>query len=145
MKDIIKNKVRTYLTENGKQKNNLVGGVLIKCSKTNKLLLLLRNDGNKEEKWSFVTGGIDSGESVLDGLKREVSEEIGVDPDIIKYKFIDTFDIDNNKVLHYYEGLVDEEFEAKINFEHHEYGWFGIDDLPSPLFKGTKEKINNHG
>lgn len=142
MKDIIRGLVRGYLKENTDNKElGLVGGVLIKCTKTDKVLLLLRNDGAIEEKWSFVTGGIDDGETILEGLKREVSEEIGIDPEIITYKFIGKENIPN-KLFHYYEGTVSEEFEPKINEEHHDFGWFSKDELPTPLFKGTKEKID---
>lgn len=140
MKSVIKNKVREFLNEN--EKIESVGGVLIKSTETDKVLLLLRNDGREEELWSFVTGGIEEGESVLEGLKREITEEIGIDPNIIEYKFIEEVKISKTKVLHYYEGLTNSEFKAILNDEHHEYGWFSKDDLPSPLYTGVKEKIN---
>lgn len=140
MKSVIRNKVREFLTENNE--TELVAGVLIKSKDTEKVLLLLRNDGRKEELWSFLTGGIEKDESVLEGLKREIVEEINIDPEVIDFKFIEEIKISKNKVLHYYEGLTNSEFKVILNDEHHEYGWFGEDELPSPLYPNTKEKID---
>ena len=50
---------------------------------------------------------------------------------------------DKNIEFHYYEGLTYKEFIPKLNSENTDWGWFGNDDLPSPLYKGMKEKIEN--
>ena len=141
-KKVIKKIVRNFLNENVKEVR-IIAGVLIKCSDTGRVLLLERNDGNKKELWSFITGGVENNETVLEGLKREVNEEIGIDPEIIEYKFIDKIEIPKkNKVLHYYEGFTKSEFKPILNDEHHDWGWFDKDDTPSPLFPKTQEKID---
>jgi 8-oxo-dGTP pyrophosphatase MutT (NUDIX family) len=118
-------------------------GVLIKCLPTKKVLLLLRSNlCTFPQTWSLVSGGIEKGEDVFDGLKREVNEEIGIDPNYIIYKYIEEEhkgDLD----FYYYEGYVGKEFKPRINEEHLDYIWCDLDSLPSPLFPGVLEKIKN--
>lgn len=146
MKKMIKEKVKAFLNENKKTKSTReVAGVLIKCSKTNRFLLLERNDGKKNERWSMITGGVDKGETIIEGLKREVNEEIGINPELIKYKFIKVIPMPKkNKTLHYYQGLTSTEFKPILNKEHHDWGWFSVDELPSPLYPNTQEKIDDY-
>ena len=139
----IRNKVRMALTE-GKAKK-IVAGVLVKSEDTDNILLLLRsNEGRNGNTWNLVAGGIESGESVLEGLKREVKEEMDINPDIITYNFIKKIDIpEENMVFHYYEGFTNSEFIPTLDHENTDYGWFGKDELPSPLFPKIITKINN--
>lgn len=50
--------------------------------KENKLLVVKEQD---DEWWSIPGGGIDYGETVAQALRREVSEELGVDPQTVHY------------------------------------------------------------
>jgi len=119
-----------------------VGGVLVKCSKTDKILLLLRND--KKPTWSLVSGHIEKGETIIEGLKREVNEEMSIDPDIIDYKFIRTEHIkEKNLDFHYYEGLTSSEFTPTLDNENLEWNWYDKESLPTPLFKGMEDKIKD--
>lgn len=137
--------MRLYLKEemeiNPKPKK-IVGGVLIKCTKTNRVFLLLRND--RKPTWALVSGGIDVGENVLEGLKRELYEECFIKSDNIKFNFIGTEQIvEKNMVFHYYEGFTETEFKPILDHENLNASWFSLDKLPSPLYKGLKEKILN--
>jgi 8-oxo-dGTP pyrophosphatase MutT (NUDIX family) len=118
-------------------------GVLVKCLPTNKVLLLLRSDICTYPKtWSLISGGIDGDEEIFDGLRREVGEEIGIDPNYIIYRYQNEEsqkDID----FYYYEGYVGKEFRPRINEEHLDYVWCDLDSLPTPLFPGLLEKIKN--
>lgn len=117
-------------------------GVLIKCDKTDKIFLMLRND--KRPTWSLVSGGLENGEEPIDCLKREVSEELSIDPNIINYKKVGVEDIPSkNLTFHYYEGLTSNEFIPKLDHENLEWGWFEKDNLPSPLYTGMEQKIKN--
>jgi 8-oxo-dGTP pyrophosphatase MutT (NUDIX family) len=134
----IKERLTNSLMELDEKK--IVGGVLIKCIKTNNVFLLLRND--KSPSWALVSGGIDKGEPVLDGLKREVHEELFINPNDIEFKFIGVEQVPNkNMEFHYFEGLTTSEFKPILDHENLNYGWFSKDKLPSPLFKGLDEKI----
>lgn len=120
--------------------NKVIGGVLIKSLKTNKVFLVYRND--KTPIWSLVSGTINKGESVLDGLKREINEELSINPDIITFKFnkIEIF-LDKKHEFHYYEGFVDNEFNPILDEENITSTWITLDSVPSPLFSGLLEKI----
>lgn len=50
-----------------------------------------RHDGSESTYWATPGGGLDSGESLHDGLTREFVEEIGVTPKIGRVLFIQQF------------------------------------------------------
>lgn len=140
----IKLKLRKLLMEQVKPK--VAAGVLIKCTETNRVLLLQRNENGGEYHgvWSVMSGGIEEGETVLDGLKREVNEEMSINPNIIKYKFIDK-EASPKKTMdfYYYEGFTNSEFIPKLDHENLDYGWFSEDDIPSPLYPNMESKLEN--
>jgi ADP-ribose pyrophosphatase YjhB (NUDIX family) len=43
-------------------------------------LLLCRHEKRGREAWLLPGGGVHSGESLLDALEREITEEVGIDP-----------------------------------------------------------------
>lgn len=139
MKIMIKNLLRETL-ENAD--NKIAVGLLIKCSQTNNIFLLLRNDN--KPRWSLMSGGIDDGESPLNGLIREIKEELSIDASIIDIKHIRIEVYPEKKLdFHYYEGLTNEEFIPTLDNENLNWGWFDKKDLPTPLFKGLAERIQN--
>lgn len=122
-------------------KMNEAAGVLIKCEKTNNLFMLLRND--KTPSWSMVSGGLEKGEGVIEGLKREIKEELSIDPNIISLKFMyNETSPKNNLIFHYFQGLTSEEFTPKLDNENLDWGWFSKNNLPSPLYYKMQEKID---
>jgi 8-oxo-dGTP pyrophosphatase MutT (NUDIX family) len=123
----------------------LAAGVLVKSNITNKVLLLLRNDeGDVINTWGLVSGGIDEGEDILTGLKREVTEEMQVNPDIIDYNYIHCDEVSEKDVIfHYYEGYSDVEFTPTLDYENLAWGWFDKDNLPEPLYPGILNKIKD--
>lgn len=136
IKDYIKNRLNTHLLNNKK----IVGGVLVKCMSTDRVLLLLRND--PKPIWSMVTGKIEEDEELLEGLKREFVEELSMSPNLVKFNFIRT-EVDKNVIFNYYEGFCEKEFKPILDYENITYGWFDIDNLPKPLYKGLFDKIKN--
>lgn len=118
-------------------------GVLIKCLPTKTVLLVLRNDTSPHpNEWSLVSGTIENNEKVFDGLKREVKEELGIDPNYIIYKHIKE-EKDKDLTFYYFEGYVGKEFTPRLNEEHTEYIWCDLNSLPSPLYPGLYKKIKN--
>lgn len=140
MKEIIRGKIHENLMNiNGIKK---ASGVLIKATETNRVLLLLRNDyPYAPNTWSMVSGTIETGESSLEGLKREVNEELSIDPNIITYRFMGSELLYNKISFTWYEGLTHKEFIPKLDEENLDYGWFDINNLPEPLYPGTLDKI----
>lgn len=139
-KKIIREKLIQGLMENEIKPLKINAGVLIKCMKTGNVLLLLRND--PVPTWALVSGGIQNGEDELKGLKREIYEEMFVNPDTINYQFkrVEKFP-ERNMEFHYYEGFTMSEFKPILDEENLNYGWFSKKHLPSPLFRGLAEKI----
>lgn len=89
-----------------------------------------------------MSGTMDEGESQMKALKREIVEELKINPDIIQYKKDKTEYIpEKNRTFNYFEGFVNEEFKPELNSENLNYGWFDKHDLPSPMYQGLKEKI----
>ena len=113
---------------------NKYGGVLLICKKSNKFLLLKRSPKSTYAKsWAIVSGGIEKGEDVLEGIKRELWEETQIKSDGIRFEF---FEHQNNLIPYFdfYIGYCDKEYECKLNDETQEYGWFNLNNLPKPLF-----------
>jgi 8-oxo-dGTP pyrophosphatase MutT (NUDIX family) len=118
-------------------------GALVYAKSTNRYLFLLRNKTRHAGAWGIVGGKIDPGETVIQGLVREIREEIG--QNFVQKKFIplETFTADNRKFV-YYTFLVslDEEFVPMLNSEHRGYCWVELDDYPKPLHPGLWRSFN---
>lgn len=115
-------------------------GVLIIARNTGRMLLLLRSEFcDAPLTWSMLAGHLKDGEDILVGLKREVEEEVGINPDIIDYYFINR---ESEGKFNYFIGFTDSEFKCKLDNENLNYGWFSKDNLPTPLYPGFILKIN---
>lgn len=112
-------------------------GALVYSVSTNRYLFLLRNT-KQSGTWGLVGGKIEAGESVVDALLREMSEEIGgiiKDPKFIP---IEKFTSDNGKfVYHTFVCPVDSEFVPELNVEHRGHCWVMVEDHPKPLHPGV--------
>lgn len=139
-KQFIKERLETKLKE--LETKTITAGVLIKCTTTDNIFLVLRN--SQPPVWALVSGGIDTNENIINGLKREIQEELFVKPNNIEFKFIRVEQIpEKNREFHYYEGFVDKQFKPILDHENLNFGWFSKNHLPSPLYKGLLEKIKN--
>ena len=115
-------------------------GVLLKCVTTGNVLLLLRND--PQPTWALISGGVEEGEEVLDGLKREIVEETKINPNEIKFEFNRIEDMPGkDKEFYYYEGFCRNEFTPTLDHENLDYKWCNLDNLPTPLYNGIIHKI----
>lgn len=118
-------------------------GALIYAKSTNRYLFLLRNKTKHAGSWGIVGGKIEHGETIQQGLIREINEEIGIDFANKKFIPIETFTADNRKFV-YYTFLVgiNEEFVPHLNDEHRGYCWVKLDDHPKPLHPGLWRNFN---
>lgn len=118
-------------------------GTLVYARNTNRYLFLLRNKHRQQGFWGIVGGKIDEGETVIQGLVREIQEEIGVDYSAKKFIPLETFTADNDKFVYYtFVVSVDEEFVPKLNDEHRGYCWVELKDHPKPLHPGLWRSFN---
>ena len=138
------------------QPTETVVGLLIKCRRTGRILLVQRNDRNRY--WSLLSGGQDETDTDdIHTIKREMQEELRMkDADSVEIiKVRDEIVAGGKRLFRYYEGFVDEEFSVILDDENLSWGWFdpkGISrvngesnafGLPSRLYPGLEEKIQN--
>lgn len=123
-----------------KKKKQAVG-MLIICRSTNRLFLLQRSSAaGHSHLWALLSGGLEQGEVPLQGLAREVKEEININPSIIDFHLVKKETTHRND-FYYYIGFTNSEFIPKLDFENEDWGWFDGDNLPKPLYPGLKDKI----
>jgi 8-oxo-dGTP pyrophosphatase MutT (NUDIX family) len=111
-------------------------GIVIIAKDTNRFLLLHRS--TKPIVWSVLSGTMeDTEKEPIETLKREIKEEIRINPDFIddiqklgEEKFGKT-------LFHIFVGFVDSEFDIPNikKDENDKYGWFDEENLPNPIHK----------
>lgn len=135
MSKLIKNLLNEALT--GRKRHV---GVLIKASDTGRFLLLKRAGDPHKGTFSLLSGGLNPDEEPLEGLKREVGEEISQNPNIFNYKYINK-EISDKAEFYYYIGTVKNEFIPKLDFENTSFIWTKKNELPQPLYPNLDKKI----
>lgn len=133
--------------ENGdlSSKDRIVcSGALFFAKSTGKILLLQKARGKHQGTWGLVGGTNEQLETPWEGLQREIKEEIGSIPKILKTIPLETF-VSNDSVFHFHTYLcvIDNEFIPKLSNEHNGYAWSTIDYAPKPLHQGLKNSFNN--
>lgn len=130
-------------------------GILIIAKDTNNFLLLHRVE--KPITWSILTGKMDvKGETPLQTVKREIEEEINLDPNKIK-NIQEIGIVTDTKIFHVFIGFVDKEFTPNLKLdENDDFMWANKKSIPSPMHKrwaktfqlvkpylNLKESVNN--
>lgn len=122
-------------------------GIFFYSKETDSFLYLLRADTNS---WSMPGGTIESGETLLDGLKRECIEELNVNIDSLKLIPIQKF-VNHDFSYHTFFCAIETEFLPTLNSEHIGYAWVKSNSYPKPLHPGlfstvklelVQEKLN---
>lgn len=119
-------------------------GALFYAKSTRRFLLLQKATGKHQGTWGLVGGTNLQNENPWQGLQREVQEEIGSFPQIIKTIPLETF-VSNDKVFnfHTYLCVIDDEFVPVLSTEHCAWAWSTIDWAPKPLHQGLRNSFNN--
>ena len=131
--------------ENSTVKDQIVcSGALIYAKSTRRFLLLQKAQGKHMGTWGLVGGTNLQNENPWQGLQREIAEEIGPIPAVIKTIPLETF-VSNDKVFnfHTYLCVVKEEFIPVLSDEHIAYAWATIDYAPKPLHQGLRTSFGN--
>lgn len=108
---------------------------VIWCRQTERVLFILRSDlVNDPLKWCFPGGHVEQGETVLEGLYRELSEEIGRSLDDAPITKLVTTTTEEPKFVHTNFAIgINKEFEPTLSWEHVEFKWAELSDMPRPL------------
>jgi 8-oxo-dGTP pyrophosphatase MutT (NUDIX family) len=119
-------------------------GALFYARTTKKILLLQKATGKHQGSWGIVGGTTETTETPWEGLKREIQEEIGAIPDIIKTIPLETF-VSNDGIFnfHTYLCIIQEEFVPCLSSEHIGWAWATLDYAPKPLHQGLKTSFSN--
>lgn len=114
-------------------------GALVYCESTKRFLFLLRpGDRRHKKSWGLVGGKIEPGETIQQGLVREIAEETEFDARDRKFIPIEKFtSTDERFVYHTFMITVQQEFCPTLNEEHTGYCWTPLDDYPKPLHPGV--------
>ena len=121
--------------------DNVSAGVFFYASSTNRFLFLLRNDSKNPSNWGIPGGKIEKGETLIEGIERECTEEIGFFPITAKLVPIQKF-INHNFTYHTFFCKVENEFMPTLNDEHSGYCWVDPAHYPKPLHPGLFNTIN---
>lgn len=125
---------------------NKVGvGTLLVSSKTNRVLLNLRAPHKTHSMcWALWGGMMEDGEQPKEALIRELTEEMGFEPDIEK---IYPFDVYQSKDRHFkyysFVSIVEDEFTPILNHESCGYCWIELGQWPKPMHQGAKISFCN--
>lgn len=94
--------------------------------------------------WGIVGGTNEGIETPWEGLQREIQEEIGEIPKIIKTIPLETFiSSDERFRFHTYLCVIKDEFIPKLNHEHDGYAWVGYENWPKPLHHGLRNTLHS--
>ena len=131
--------------ENSTVKESIVcSGALLYAKKTGRFLLLQKSHGKHAGTWGLVGGTNITGETPWQGLQREITEEVGSIPAILKTIPLETF-VSNDRVFnfHTYLCVIETEFVPVLSDEHQGWAWSTIDRAPKPLHQGLRNSFGS--
>ncbi|MDB5161932.1 MAG: hydrolase [Candidatus Saccharibacteria bacterium] len=82
----------------------------------------IHGDGSESKYWGTFGGGLDFGETLTDGLHREMIEETGIKAKIGKLLFIQQFKDDDKENLEFFFHIENPEDYEDIKFEDTTHG-----------------------
>lgn len=118
-------------------------GVWFYSTSTDRYLYLLRNDARHPNTWGLPGGKVDGNETLIDAIKRECVEEMGLVPAYEKLIPLEKFtSADGKFVYHTFFCTIANEFIPTLNEEHSGWAWISAGSWPKPLHPGLWSTIN---
>ena len=119
-------------------------GAIIVSEQTGKVMTVLRSaQESYPNTWTFAGGRVENLESDIEGLRRELQEEL----QLTKIKKITPLHRYQSRskdfVYDTYVVVVPKEFIPELNWENSGYAWTDIDNLPSPLHPKARQMIGS--
>jgi len=122
----------------------ICSGSLFYSLTTQRFLFLHRTQSKQNNVWGLVGGTNEDTEIPYKALLREVKEELGSVPKIIKSIPLETFVSNDDKFqFHTYLCVVKDEFLPLLNDEHNGYAWVSFQNWPKPLHMGLRNTLQN--
>ncbi len=111
------------------------------CIRNRKLLVVKRAEEPKKGKWDFVGGFLNEGETLEEGLRREIKEELGINIDRAELigNFSGTYTY-NGKKIPVVDSAYFVEFSEKpvLDKENSEMAWLSPDEIDIAFESGEK-------
>ena len=118
-------------------------GVWFYSIDTQRYLYLIRNDPKHPNCWGLPGGKIELGETLIDGIRRECTEELGSMPDYLKLVPLEKFTTaDLGFEYHTFFCSVSSEFVPELNDEHLGWAWINSGTWPRPMHPGLWSTVN---
>ena len=110
-----------------------IKGLVVKDGK----ILLMKEPLKRSGKWELPGGGLDFGEDIYEGLKREIEEEMGLKVKSIEKRpmYVWPWKYENERKMDWYYSFVVtykielENFDFKVTGECEEIGFFSKEEL----------------
>lgn len=129
----------------GSMTNIHCAGAVFLAKNTQRFLFLLRSQGRTANTWGFAGGKVEPCDlTPYDALLREISEEVGETPKIVKTVPIELYQsLDEHFYYNTYVLIVDNEFIPVLNSEHMGYAWVTYNHWPKPLHQGVRTTLSS--
>ncbi len=122
----------------------ICSGALFYTLDTQRFLFLHRSQSRQANVWGLVGGTNESEEIPYQALLREIKEEVGKTPEIIKSIPLETFVSNDERFnFHTYLCVIKEEFIPTLNGEHNGYAWVSFGNWPKPLHQGLRNTLQS--
>jgi 8-oxo-dGTP pyrophosphatase MutT (NUDIX family) len=118
-------------------------GVWFRASTTGRYLYLLRNDNKHPGAWGLPGGKVETGETLLGGMERECTEELGFFPEYQRLVPLEKFtSADGQFEYNTWVCATEHEFCPELNHEHLGYAWIDAGTWPKPMHPGLWNTVN---